>query len=453
MQEVGLDENAGGKVRVPVHEDFLFDVDIELRELCPVYWLGPIYEVRRGYWFFQEGSTLRPCDENLATQLEEGYLKVKPFRYPKAPEKPYTSKASGDPKSLALSSAFGSRSRAGSGEVTPKASMENLRLANQQALEDAANGSKDAPAPSPHQPQTHRLFGIYMNSIVTYQDSTVAWLSVDSIMSRVSSTVYQKFAGGGYLGGVKLVRGYSEPGKSRDLLSDKMPSTPTSVAIRPSNLPSALQLDERQQKLLKRRSAPPSIRSDLPEPEPEPDEGPSLSSLTGDIDKDMEAEAEAVRKRDEKEIQNDYNDSDGENQGREIDHLLLVTHGIGQRLGMRYAEQIYLHEHQTLTSSTGQRASISYTTLMSFAKHSRVYIQARPISKLSIPRSTSFRRTVVFRFCPSAGAISWTFRGWGSARIDESMILVTSSWTMKSIQVWRTSPSKECHLSARSSRT
>jgi hypothetical protein len=42
-----------------------------------------------------------------------------------------------------------------------------------------------------------------------------------------------------------------------------------------------------------------------------------------------------VRRRDEKEIQNDYNDRDGENQGREIEHLILVTHGIGQRLGMR----------------------------------------------------------------------------------------------------------------------
>lgn len=35
-------------VRVPVHEDYLFDVDIGNRELLPVYWLGPVYEVRRG---------------------------------------------------------------------------------------------------------------------------------------------------------------------------------------------------------------------------------------------------------------------------------------------------------------------------------------------------------------------------------------------------------------------
>jgi hypothetical protein len=328
MNEAGMDENAGGKVRVPVHEDFLFDVDVERRELSPVYWLGPIYEVRRGSWFYQEGSTLRPCDENLAGQLEEGYLKVKPFRYPKAPEKP-PSKSGNDAKSLALSGAFGSRNRAGSGEVTPRASIENLKAANQQSLDDATAALKDAPPPIPHQPQTHRLFGTYMNSIVTYQDATVAWLSADSIMSRVSSTVYQKFAGGGYLGGVKIVRGYTEPGKPKE--PEKIPLTPTSAATRPSNLPSTLQLDERQQKLLKRRSAPPSIKTaEKSKPEVPP-------MLRGDIDAD--SEAEAVRQRDEKEIQNDYKDREGENQGREIEHLILVTHGIGQRLGMRYMQK------------------------------------------------------------------------------------------------------------------
>lgn len=40
-------------IKVPVNEDYLFDVDIEQRELGPAYWLGPIYEVRRGTWFYQ----------------------------------------------------------------------------------------------------------------------------------------------------------------------------------------------------------------------------------------------------------------------------------------------------------------------------------------------------------------------------------------------------------------
>jgi hypothetical protein len=196
INEAGNDENAGGIIRVPVQEDWLFDVDILERELSPVYWLGPIYSVRRGSWFFQEGSTLRPCDENLAAQLEEGYLKVKPFRYPKVPEKPSSRpisiKPGEDPKSLALAGAFG-RNRAGSGEVTPRASIENLRAANQQALDDTTNVLKDVPVPQ-HQPQTHRLFGTYMNSIVTYENASVAWLSADSLMSRVcKSPVSQSF--------------------------------------------------------------------------------------------------------------------------------------------------------------------------------------------------------------------------------------------------------------------
>ncbi|KAK0109026.1 hypothetical protein ONS96_002860 [Cadophora gregata f. sp. sojae] len=350
IDEAGQDTNAGGKIRVPVQEDFLFDVDIEQRELSPLYWLGPIYEVRRGSWFYQEGSTLRPCEENLAFQLEEGYLKIMPFRYAKAPEKPNT-RTGEEPRSLALSGAF-SRNRAGSGEVTPKASAENLRAANQQALDDDAhNRMKDVPPLNAQQPQSYRLFGTYMNSIVTYQDSTVAWLSVDSIMSRVSSSVYERFAGGAYLSGIKLVRGYSEGKKE-----DKTPNTPTSAAINGSNIPPELQIDAKQQKLLKRRSAPPSTSRH----EAEGIEESTIAALSGGVDTDMEAEA--VRKRDEKEIQNDYNGRDGENQGREIDHLILVTHGIGQRLGMRTESVNFVHDvnvlRKTLKNVYGSSADL-----------------------------------------------------------------------------------------------
>lgn len=38
---------------VAVNEDYLFDVDIKKRELAPVYWKGPVYDVRRGTWFYQ----------------------------------------------------------------------------------------------------------------------------------------------------------------------------------------------------------------------------------------------------------------------------------------------------------------------------------------------------------------------------------------------------------------
>ena len=49
----GVDSRAEKAVKVPVNEDFLFDVDIKKRELMPVYWEGPVYDVRRGTWFYQ----------------------------------------------------------------------------------------------------------------------------------------------------------------------------------------------------------------------------------------------------------------------------------------------------------------------------------------------------------------------------------------------------------------
>lgn len=356
ITEAGENEHSGGRVKIPVNEDFLFDVDIEVRELAPVYWLGPIYEVRRGSWFYQEGSGLRPCEENLASQLEEGYLKVKPFRYPKVPDKKTSRPVSmnfEDPKTLAIPPIGDG---AGSNEVTPKSSVDNLRKANKKAVEDAETNTKNMPPPAPHQPQTYRLFGTYMNSVVTYQDDTIAWLSSDGIMSRVSSTVYQRFAGGGYLGGVKIIRGYTESGvKATDTKADAVVS-PSDKLKNPG-----LQLDERQQRILKRRSATPGSfpateSSDGDEigkqPEPESREAALKQQISSMVIDSMDPEAgeEAARRRDEKEIQNDYQDHDDDDQSREIDHLILVTHGIGQRLGMRFVKLFFVPNLYTDTS-------------------------------------------------------------------------------------------------------
>ncbi|KAI4858890.1 DDHD domain-containing protein [Hypoxylon rubiginosum] len=316
-----------GGLRVPVNEDFLFDVDIEQRELAPVYWLGPIYEVRRGSWFYQEGSTLRPCEENLAAQLEEGYLKIKPWTYP-------VSRA---------------RSNSGLQDVTPKASSENLKAAAKSQADGPPKPAPSQPAVQ-HQPQTYRLFGTYMNSIATYQDSSTAWLSSEGVFSWVTSTVYQRFAGGGYMNGIKLVRGYSEPGKSKDGKDGKRPPTPTTATIPPEKT------DEKQEKSLKRRSAPPSTRSDNAA-DRDKDEEETVTEierrdnrLKRQFSSFMEAsenpdkQEEQLRKREEQEIQDDYNGQDGETQGRDIEHLVLVTHGIGQLLGLRMESVNFVHD-------------------------------------------------------------------------------------------------------------
>jgi hypothetical protein len=281
-------------------------------------------------------------------QLEEGYLKVKPFRYPKAPERsksssrPVSLKPGDDAKSLGF---LATPSVTKSGDVTPKASLENLKVVEKDAAEETGKDTRDAPTSAPHTPQTHRLFGSHMNSIVTYENDKIAWIASDGIMSRVSSTVYQRFAGGGYLGGVKCVRGYKDPGKSSDTKLER-PSTPNSTAPDGSGNP-GLQLDERQQRLLKRRSAPPGSTAAAPLSIDDLRAGPisklpessdttlkrQISSITDGLD--AEAGEEAIRKRDEKEIQDDYQDHEGDDQSRDIDHLILVTHGVGAKLGLR----------------------------------------------------------------------------------------------------------------------
>jgi hypothetical protein len=83
--------------KVSVNEDYLFDVEIETRELAPSYWLGPVYDVKRGTWFTPSGE---PVDEGLAMQLEEGYLKCKPWRLGKSENQRSTSQPRARPVSL-----------------------------------------------------------------------------------------------------------------------------------------------------------------------------------------------------------------------------------------------------------------------------------------------------------------------------------------------------------------
>ncbi|OAX81080.1 hypothetical protein ACJ72_04584, partial [Emergomyces africanus] len=315
-------------VKVPVNEDYLFDVDVQKRELCPAYWLGPIYEVRRGSWFFQEGSTLRPCDENLATQLEEGYLKVRPWKWniqrkrsPSNPPPIDTSEPSRDAKNKGPS-------------------ISNPDQVNIESPANLAGGH-----PSSTVNETYRLFGSYMNNTVAYQDGSTAWLMSDDFVSRMSNTVYQRL---GAAAGTKVVRGYSESKKSKEAVDGK----------------AAEPIPKESNKSIKRRSAPavtstsPPSASDgkIHEPQPlaalERQRSPlerQMSSLTGERQDDAQLKEleEEARKQEEKEME-DSGEVEGEEEDREIDHLILVTHGIGQRLGLRLDSINFVHDVNAL---------------------------------------------------------------------------------------------------------
>lgn len=307
------DVEKGGRIKVPVNEDFLFDVDIEARELAPTYWLGPIYDVRRGTWFFQEGSALRPCEENLADQLEEGYLKVRPWR-----SQPL--KATTPPRSRPVSM------NASDASKPPEKTKDDGSISAKLEL------------------QTSRLFGAYMDRVVTYQDTTVAWLLTDDLLSRLSSTVYQRFAAGGHLAGTKVVRGYTEANKAREAAKE------TDQSLGNKNR------DATKSSESKRRSVQAKIDSESPESEakeaePGSEQEPRLLTLErqlSSLSADPAKREEERRQADEDEIKEDYKDEDGQDQNREIEHLILVTHGIGQRLGLRMESINFIHDVNVL---------------------------------------------------------------------------------------------------------
>lgn len=56
-------EDKPGNIRVPVNEDYLFDVDVEERELAPAYWLGPVRNVKPAVLIKLTRYRSMTCDE------------------------------------------------------------------------------------------------------------------------------------------------------------------------------------------------------------------------------------------------------------------------------------------------------------------------------------------------------------------------------------------------------
>ncbi|KAJ5170659.1 uncharacterized protein N7500_003442 [Penicillium coprophilum] len=308
--------------KVPVNEDFLFNVDVEQRELSPTYWIGPVYEVRRGTWFIQDGSTLKPCEENLATQLEEGYVKLCPWR-PQAPEQNSQTNEQAT-KSVPMN--------------THEPDTKLPQSANPNSPPRGTGNDLNGPTV---EPQQYRLFGAYMNRIVGYQDSTTAWLMNDDFMSRFSTSVYQKLGG---VPGTKLVRGFEprKPKETPEAKGSKQKSPDESKPARGLN-------DVLKEKAEKATDTLKSTSADgfegyesLPKSTLER----QMSSLAGEPQNPADLEEQA-RRQEEQEME-ESRELDGTDREREVDHLVLVTHGIGQRLGLRLESINFIHDVNVL---------------------------------------------------------------------------------------------------------
>jgi len=323
--------------KVPVNEDFLFDVDIDRRELGPAYWLGNVYDVRRATWFYDSGSSNRPCEENLALQLEEGYVKSKPWKYEQR-------------QSRSVSRGVQRPSSWMPGSATEKSlasqDRKDLRAPSADHAGEKRKDNSQSLIPAletkPHL-QTHRLFGSYMNSVVTYQDATTAFMLTDDFMSRMSSTMYERFAGGAHLSGVKIVRGFvdAKAEKTAKPAADEKAQKDGRGRARADSNNSLSEGETSMEAAKEDRPAPESasIREKLAE---------QISDLVGTPGgADPAKEEERAQQRAEKEMQDDYREAVSDEQGREIEHLVLVTHGIGQRLGMKLESLNFVHDVNT----------------------------------------------------------------------------------------------------------
>jgi hypothetical protein len=318
---------------VPVNEDNLFDVDIERRELAPAYWIGPTYEVRRGTWFFQDGSTFKPCDENLATQLEEGYLKIKPWRLENDQDRLSQTVANPNPQNEDRSDA----NKSGS-QCTPEPELRASRPLTDQAGHSTSGRVNES--------RHYRLFGAYMNCIVTYQDSSTALLANDDFMSRMSSTVYQKLGG---IPGTRVVRGFIETKRQKETSTVKS-REPNVGTKSPSDAPNAASTDHevKSDSEVSPDSRPNEDvrKKEINEDNPRSTLERQMSSLAGEPQNTAELEEQA-RKQEEKEME-DSREADEADRDRQIDHLVLVTHGIGQRLGLRLESINFIHDVNVL---------------------------------------------------------------------------------------------------------
>ncbi|CAG8467585.1 uncharacterized protein OCT59_014035 [Rhizophagus irregularis] len=232
---------------VLVNEDFLFAVDIESREISPLYWSGPVYPVARATWFYQnESNKIIPCDETLAIQIEQGYIENKAWEPPV--------------------------------EITgPDGNIKII--------------------PSPE--KRWNLTGRLESRHVIYSTPTIAWLITDGMAGKLSKSIFSTFTNGKNLGGLRLIRGYEE-------LVNLISNVDTSK-------------DKRREEY--------------------------SSSL--DRDQTPEARKRALERKRQLQETEDYDNEESDGI-REIDHLILVIHGVGQKLTERAGYTNFVHDVNVL---------------------------------------------------------------------------------------------------------
>ncbi|ABN64301.2 predicted protein [Scheffersomyces stipitis CBS 6054] len=270
---------------VEVNEDKLFQVDLKKFEIEPIYWEGPIYEVRRGTWFDSGGI---PLPYKVARAIEDGYQHLKPYQFVERP---------------VLDDMF---------------SKENVaRFSSQRDLVVEFNKLKDSVkevASSVKLDEEPDLIELSNGNYVLFVDSKDAFIFPKSFNTPFQLNAIRTLAptSAAYMVGVqKIQRGYTDD-LGESILDSIANSNP---------LPNWTE----------------TIDSEL---------GSMFRQKTKKSGQDSSTQENQHMK---KVMESDYDlEVSAASSNREIDHLVLCVHGIGQVLGGKYESVNFTHSINVL---------------------------------------------------------------------------------------------------------
>ncbi|KAI3640228.1 hypothetical protein MIR68_001106 [Amoeboaphelidium protococcarum] len=288
---VALQKNQSQDGKVIVHEDYLYEVDIQKRIIYPVYWDGPAYPVIRASWFTVEGTganaKYNPIEELMAQQIEDGYLKYKPYNV-FAPL--IASSQQQDDKSESILSPTSQSSQQGQTQQQQYQQQQQ----QQQSIQSKLKWS---------------LFGKYSAQFVVYNSQTGGWLCKDDITSTVAQAIYVRISSSNEsYWGTRVIRGWNnvEDFRSKSQKSEKSgSSSPSKKPVQSSSASS-------QQQPLNTKAA---------------------TQAKDDGKENKQSAIESVNSTQEW-LQGQQN----------IRHLVFAIHGIGQKLGEKLSAVNFIED-------------------------------------------------------------------------------------------------------------
>ncbi|KAG0052492.1 hypothetical protein BGZ83_002522 [Gryganskiella cystojenkinii] len=215
---------------------------------------------------------------------------------------------------------------------------------------------KEIPGEKPE--KSWALYGKYMSQYVVFTDAHHAWLLSDDLTSKVAKSIFTKVTWNANLGGARLIRGWDEvehfvSKKASEEAAQKKKDGSTGAGIVNTTTPTSDSKKKETSEMQKKREAAQSLKN-------------KTKKLTEE-EKDTIQEAHEM---------DDYANEE-ESEERTIDHLVLVIHGVGQKLGDRMEAINFIHDVNVMRRTIKETAA---TFAPPTAKDTVVSAKDHPVS-------------------------------------------------------------------------